>query len=134
MQGEGAFERWLTTLAQNNLRDAVKAHRANKRGGDILTISPTNEDSHVRLWESLAVSATSPSERAARNEVRDLLERAMQQLPATYCQVVTRYDIQGGNAELVAKMMGCSPGAVHMRRARAHAMLKEILGGESKYV
>ena len=56
-----------------------------------------------------------------------MLDRAIEQLPLAYREVVRRYDLQGQSAVEVAGQLGCSPGAVYMRRARAHERLQQLL-------
>ena len=69
----------------------------------------------------------------AKDEARVVLEQAMRALPATYCQVVSMYDLQGRPVGQVAAALGRSTAAVFMLRARAHDRLAEIMGSASKY-
>jgi len=132
-QGERAFLRWLTTLARNNLLDAVKGLKAAKAGGGrVQAASQVGDDSRARLLEDLSGSSTSPSQHAARNEATVILNRSIVELPAAYREVVTLYDLEGRPVEEVAAACGCSPGAVFMRRARAHALLKLRLGAQAE--
>ena len=87
----------------------------------------------MQLFSHIQASITSPSGRAARIEVKELLNRAIEQLPESYRKVVTLYDLKERSAEEVAAVCECSPGAVYMRRARAHEMLKSLLGSQSAY-
>ena len=132
-KGDGSFVRWLATIAKNNLLDAVKGLQSAKRGaGKIQAASQSADNSHWQLLESLGASTTSPSQRAARNEAKELLNNAVEQLPDTYKQVVMLYDLEEHSAQQVGELLECSAGAVYMRRSRAHAMLKELLGNGSR--
>lgn len=133
-RGKGAFVRWLTTLARNNLLDAVKGLQTAKKGGERIRVQPDwLEDSHADLLDQLSGGKTSPSGAARRTEAKQLLEEAVEKMPASYQQVVRLYDLEGRSAECVARLLGCSPGAVSMRRARAHALLRELLGSQSRF-
>jgi RNA polymerase sigma-70 factor, ECF subfamily len=125
-RGEGSFLRWLTTLARNNLLDAVKGLKTARAGGGNV-LSRAGDDFHARLLEEFGGSVTSPSEQAARNEATLLLNQSVETLPATYQQVVRLYDLECRPMDEVAAVCECSPGAVFMRRARAHALLRERL-------
>jgi RNA polymerase sigma-70 factor (ECF subfamily) len=133
-RGEGSFQRWLTVVTRNNLRDAIKGLSAAKSGGGQTRLASQGEDdAHLRLLDTLSGSSTSPSERAARNETRQLLEVLLSRLPPAYQQTVRLYDLQERSVAEVAAQLNCSPGAVYMRRARAHAKLRELLASESHY-
>ena len=133
-KGTGSFVRWLATIAKNNLLDAVKGLQSAKRGaGKIQAVSQSADNSHWQLLESLGASTTSPSQRAARNQAKELLNNAVEQLPETYKQVVMLYDLEEHSAEQVGELLNCSAGAVYMRRSRAHAMLKELLEPASRF-
>ena len=70
---------------------------------------------------------------AARNEAWAALKQAIRRLPEDYQQVVRMYDLEEQPVETVARVLQRSPGAVYMVRARAHRMLRDLLGGPSDY-
>lgn len=127
-RGERSFLRWLTRLARNNLLDAVKGLNAARAGGGrVRAASQIEDDRRIRFLEDLSGSLTSPSQKAALNEATVILNRSIDELPEAYRVVVTLYDLEGRPVDEVAATCGCSPGAVFMRRARAHALLKRRL-------
>ncbi len=131
---EGAFAKWLTTIARRALNDAVKMLAAEKRGGDRRRIQPrASDESFVALWELLSNPGTTPSGHAARGEAQTALERAITQLPEAYARVVMMYDLEGRAVDEVAEAMGRSPGAVFMLRARALERLHDIMGRASRF-
>jgi RNA polymerase sigma factor (sigma-70 family) len=106
---------------------------AEKRGGERRRIGRrSREDSLADLYELVAVTESTPSRHAARNERRLELERAIQQLPKDYRVVVQMFDLEGRPATEVAEALGRSSGAVYMIRARAHRWLGELLGNASR--
>jgi RNA polymerase sigma factor (sigma-70 family) len=127
-QGQDSFRRWLATLARNNLLDAVKQLTAASRGGKQRQLQPASDESFHRLWNTLAATTSTPSHRARRGESHRLLRETIKKLPSSYRQVVIHYDLECRSAEEVAAIAQCSPGAMFMRRARAHAMLAQLLG------
>ena len=76
---------------------------------------------------TISGSITTPSRKLARKEDAERLEQAINQLPDAYREVVVLYDLDGLAAQEAADRIGCTVGALYMRRSRAHAMLAEIL-------
>jgi len=134
-RGEGSFARWLATLRNNNLRDAIAGLEADRRGGQARRIEPAAGDqSYIALVETLAVTTSTPSRCASREENVISLKHAIRQLPKVYAQVVQMYDLEGRPVGEVAAALARSPGAVFMLLARAHARLQEIMGSASAYL
>ncbi|MFQ5424885.1 MAG: RNA polymerase sigma factor [Phycisphaerae bacterium] len=132
--GNGAFLAWLTRIAENNLRDAIRALdrvRRPPRDRRVETVSP--DDSYVALLATLCGSDTTPSGRAARAESKRILEAALNKLPPDYETVVRLFDFQELPAPEIAQRMGRSAGAIHMLKARAHDRLVDILGSSSNF-
>ncbi len=125
-----SFMAWLTAVARNNIRDAVRALERDKRPPRHKQIQ-ASDDSYVDLMASLGRSATTPSRHAARTEAREILETALGKLPPDYEQVVRLYDLQGLSAPQIANEMERSAAAIHMLKARAHDRLAEILGSSA---
>lgn len=130
---EGSFAAWIRAIAEHHLATALEMLDAQKRGGDWRQVGQrSREDSLAELYELVAVTASTPSRHAAREERHRALEQAIQQLPQDYQQVVRMFDLEGRPAIDVAQALGRSPGAVYMIRARAHRWLGELLGNASR--
>ncbi|HOW74044.1 MAG TPA: RNA polymerase sigma factor [Phycisphaerae bacterium] len=133
-QGVDAFPRWLATLMNNNLRDAIEGLEADRRGGKARRIEPkTGDQSYITLIDILTASTSTPSRCVSREENAVYLKRAIGQLPEAYAHVVRLYDLEGRPISDVAATLGRSPGAVFMLRARAHSRLQELMGPASAY-
>lgn len=123
-----SFESWLRQVALNNLRDALRGINAMRRGGTGRNVEPKRgSESALVLVDALADTATTPSQAAARGEVSGVVAHAIGRLPNAYGEVVRLYDLECVPVEQVARRLGCSVGAVYMRRARALAMLRNLL-------
>lgn len=132
--GPNAFPGWLKRIAENNLRDAIRALEAQKRPPPGMSLSiRTSEDSLVELFNILGVSGATPSRNAAATEMKTAVEAALAAMPPDYAAVIRRYDLEGMPIGEVAKAMGRTPGAIHMLRARAHDRLKELFGSGSQF-
>lgn len=132
----GSFVAWLTRIAQNALRDAVRGLQRDKRPNPARRIGiggGAGTDSYVSLLETLGSTKTTPSQHAAVNEAVVSLEAALNGLPGDYRTVVQLYDLDGLSIGEVAAKLGRSAGAVHMLRARAHENLRQILGGAARF-
>ncbi len=129
-----AFVAWLRTIAENNLRDAIRRLGRDKRANPRRRVRPrTLDQSTVLLLERVARTSLTASRVVAGKEAQQSLQQAVTQLPQTYRTVVELYDLEGKSPAEVGRALRCSAGAVHMLRARAHDGLREILGPESRF-
>lgn len=127
-----AFPAWLTRIAENNLRDAIRALEAGKNPPPELRLDPNSTDHGVALFDVLTSGGDSPSRQARWDETRRILQLALAGLPDDYAQVVQQYDLDGCSVEQVAAALGRSTGAVFMLRMRAHDRLRALLGRPSQ--
>jgi len=130
-QRNDSFHAWLAAIAQNILRDAVDWLGAVKRGGNYrrIEVVASSSSSAGAMLALLGVDSTTPSRCARDNEMNDALRHALDQLPHHHREVVRLYDLQQRSAAEVAHALGCSLGAMYMRRRRAHWSLRRLLGG-----
>lgn len=128
-RGEGAFLAWITRLAENNLRDAVRGLERKKRQppGHKLTGAHGSEESYTALINTLSSGGKTPTRIAREDEATRHIEAALGDLPPDYAKAVRLYDLQCMSIQEVAADMDRSQGAVHMLRARGHERLREIL-------
>ena len=129
-----SFLNWLTRIAENVVKDAVRGLSRQKRPDParrIFAIDGT--DSHIQLLECLGVTTTTPSREVARRDAAAVLDSAIDRLPEAYRMAVRLYDLEGKPMPEVAAKMERSIGAVHMLRARAHDRLRVELGTSSQF-
>lgn len=130
----GSFVSWLRRIGDNNLRDAIRELEREKRpppGNRVC--AAVGDDSYVEFFERFAGTATTVSRAAGRNELKCVIDSAMQRLPRDYEQALRLFELEGLSAPQVAERMGRSHGAVRMLLARARECLAELLGTESKF-
>lgn len=129
-----AFVAWLTRIAENNLKDAIRAFDRAKRPDPRKRVTgPANEDSYIGLVEVLGVTTTTPSRDAAKREAVTVMDRALAKLPADYAKIVRLYDLECRPMEEVSTELKRSAGACYMLRARAHDALREAMGTASQF-
>jgi len=138
-RGPKSFPAWLTRMAENNLKDAIRELSRAKRpqpGRRVVTLAGAADfsNSTQRLALELVGATTATASRgAARAECEEALTQAVARLPEDYRTVVRLYDLQGLSVEETSQAMGRSKGAVFMLRARAHERLRELLGRSSQF-
>ena len=138
---ERSFVAWLTRIAENALRDAVRGLTRDKRPDPARRIYAATwggiaggpSQSEVALLDLLGVTTSTPSRVAAAHEATVSLESALERLPPDYRSVVRLYDLEGLSPADVAERMGRSVGAVHMLRGRAHDRLRDEIGCGSRF-
>ncbi len=132
--GVASFIAWLTRIAENNLRDAIKELERDKRPQPRQrVVAQSAEESFVALVDVLGVTTSTASRHVGRREICQHVEAAVRKLPPAYEKVIRLYDLEGRPANEVAEQVGRSVGAMYMLRARAHERLQEQLGSESQY-
>jgi len=134
LRSEKAFFRWLTTIADHRLIDAVKSLKRKKRGGDHQRAYSGPSSSMADLLELLSDSITSPSGQAARNEGIQVLESALGSLPDDYRQAVRLRYLEGKGIEEIAPEMDRTPDAVRGLLYRALKKLRDAMGQSSLYL
>ena len=129
-----SFTVWLTRIAENVLRDAIRALERKKRPPPAQPLYPSGRDgSYSALLATLGHTSSTPSRHAARDEIAGILESVLGKLPPDYQTAVQLVDLEGQTFAAAAAAMGRSVGAVHMLRLRAHQRLRELMGSESRY-
>ena len=133
-QHQSSFTKWLATIAQRNLQDALRMLEAEKRGGSHRRAETAPRDeSWIALFELIGSSESTPSGHVARKEAVAALRLAMRRLPEAYAQVLTMHDLEGQPTQVVCAALKRSQGAMLMLRQRALRRLHEIMGTTSRY-
>ena len=124
-KNEGDFLRWLSTIAENKLRDILDKFHADKR--DVHKEIPFKKEGRSTKSSSvgpaLPMRTTTPSVIACRKEALDKLEHAMDKLKPEYKEVVVLKKIEELSHAEIAERLGKNTGAVRMLLARAMAAL-----------
>ena len=136
-QGEHAFFRWLCTIAEHRLQDAIKAHRALKRGGGQVTgqgAGPGFEESVQQMIELLVSPKHTPSHSVARHEAAGAVERCLTDLKDDYRQALELRYRQGLPVAEIAQVMDKTPSAVHNLCHRGLRELYAAMGESTQYL
>lgn len=128
-ESEGAFFRYLRTIARNNLIEVIRALDTAKRGGRRRRATSDGQEPGFDLLHVLAPAATAlgPLPTAARREAVEAVRAAVAALPEAWRRAVELYDLELRDISEIAAILGRSPGAVHLLRNRAFARLRTPL-------
>ncbi len=130
-KNEGDFVRWLSKIAENELRGSLKKLHADKR--DIRrevrldNFGPTTGGGFV--GNIVPDNATTPSVIMSRKEELDKLARAMDSLKSEHREVIVLTKIEGLSYKEIAGRMGKSSNAVRKLVSRAMAELTVAFRG-----
>jgi RNA polymerase sigma-70 factor (ECF subfamily) len=125
---EGDFLRWLSTIAENRLRDNLEKLHADKR--DIRkevrvdNHSPSSGNGFVRI--PAPIDSTTPSVIMSRKEELDKLEKAIDELKPEYREVIILKRIEGLSYKEIGERLGRSPDAIGMLLSRAMVALTNV--------
>jgi RNA polymerase sigma-70 factor, ECF subfamily len=137
VRDDASFLSWLLAIAENQLRDAVRAQKRKKRGGDRVRVHelPTEEQSReVQLLDILVGPDHTPSRSAARREGMQAIHTALTGLPEEYRRAIELRYFDGYSLEETAILMDRTTGAVRGLVDRARRQIRESLGRASHYL
>lgn len=127
--GRSKFSTWLYSITTNNCLMKVRKGKLEKA-----TVRFDESESFVEIDEGeveikpvLPPSKVTPLDTVMNNELRDLLDKAIQKLPYDYRIVFVLCDIEGETAAATAKILKLSVPAVKSRLRRARMFLREQL-------
>ena len=127
-KNEGDFVRWLSKIAENELRGSLKKLHADKR--DIRreirigTYGPVAGSQSVRIPGP--IEATTPSIIMSKKEDLNKLEEAIDQLKPEYREVIVLAKIEGLSYKEMGERLGKSADAVGMLLSRAIVALTSV--------
>jgi RNA polymerase sigma-70 factor (ECF subfamily) len=125
---DSALAAWLRQALVNNLRDARRALRRDKR--DVRREQPLAEaveQSSVRLEGMLAAAQSSPSEQAARSEDLLRLAEALTHLPEGQREAIVLHHLQGCSLSDTARRLARTDAAVAGLLHRGLKKLRELM-------
>ncbi len=135
--GPNAFIKWISTIAEHRVLDAIRAHKAAKRGGGRapMTGAANDDDSGVlALLDLVAIHERSPSRSAAGHEAVSAVRSAIEKLKPDYRTAIQYRYLDGLSVADAAARMNRTERAIHKLCSRGLQRLRESLGDASKYL
>src|SRR5216117_4562565 len=130
-KGESAFGSWLYRIAANAAYQKLRSRRGKAREVALDDVLPTL-DGDGRHFEPMADWSERVDERALTGELREVLERAIDGLPADYRTALVMHVVEGLSTPDIAETLGISLPAVksrvHRSRLWVRKQLSEYLG------
>lgn len=123
-RAESKFSTWLISITLNEARSRLRRQAVNRM--ESLDSPPDGKDGSVspallRDWREI------PSEAVEREEIRSLLQKAVEALPDIYREVFLLRDVEELNINETADTLKISVPAVKVRLHRARMMLQKQL-------
>jgi RNA polymerase sigma-70 factor (ECF subfamily) len=136
-KGARSFYRWLCTIAEHRLQDAIKAQRTAKRGEGRAAASakaPAGDDSYDDLIDLLAVESRTPSRSVARHEAAGAIRVVLAALKEDYRRAIELRYIQRLSVAEVAGIMNRTERSVHNLCRRGLKELHAVMGRTSQFL
>ncbi|MFZ2361667.1 MAG: sigma-70 family RNA polymerase sigma factor [Anaerolineae bacterium] len=117
----GSFKAWLLRIVTNVCYDQLRhVQRRPASSLEDLSVDPEHAG-------KLVDHAEEPGDYALRQELSQVIQRGIEQLPAEQRMVLTLSDVEGLSYEEIAAVMDTSLGTVKSRLSRARAKLRDFL-------
>lgn len=128
-RGDSKFSTWLIAITLNEARGRLrKEGRATIDSLDVHQESGDFTPAALTDWREVPLAALE------RQEMRQLIQSAVAELPETYREVVTLRDVEELSVNQTAELLGISISLVKVRLHRARMMLQKKLVPHLKQV
>jgi RNA polymerase sigma-70 factor (ECF subfamily) len=125
-QEQSKFYTWLVRIAVNEALMKLRRRRPER----MISLDQDVETEEDSMPREVADWSPNPEQQYTQAELRDILSRTIQGLPAGFRMVFVLRDVEGLSTEEAAEALGLSVPAVKSRLLRARLQLRERL---SKY-
>lgn len=117
---ESKFSTWLTRIAINEALQTRRRHRTTESLDEPVMTDEGVMPKQLEDWQD-------PERIYAKEEIRKIVEQAIQSLPATYREAFVLRDVEGLSTEEAAEALRLSIPALKSRILRARLMMREAL-------
>jgi RNA polymerase sigma-70 factor (ECF subfamily) len=123
-RGDSRFTTWLTRIAVN---EALQKRQSRKSAVSLEEIPETE----LRVFPHRSLQWHEDPEKLFRKqEIREMVEEAIQALPLIYRETFVLRDVEGFRAEEAAEILGLSLPAIKSRLLRARLLMRETLAAK----
>ena len=123
-EGRSALSTWLTRITINEALGRLRSNGRRRKHLEAQGVSVLETYREVLMRGS---QPAQPDASLAREQLRQLLERAVAGLPDTFRSVFVLRDVEGLSVEETAEALDLLPGTVKTRLMRARRKLREAL-------
>lgn len=121
-RGDSAFYTWLYRIAINTAKNALVSQRRRPVDFDLDLQDPDQYERQAKLKE-----ADTPEGVLLTDEIRTVVEEAMEQLPEDLRTAIVLRELEGLSYEEIAEAMDCPVGTVRSRIFRAREAIDKKL-------
>ncbi len=118
-----ALGTWLHRIATN----AALMHLRKRKHREVSLDEPIEVQDGDDIYREVQDWTLAPDDHAMNSEVRDVLEKAISELPDTLRTVFILREIEGYSTEETAQILGISVSAAKVRLHRARLRLRQLL-------
>jgi RNA polymerase sigma-70 factor (ECF subfamily) len=124
-RGDSSLSTWLTRIALN---EALGRLRKRRPTTDLIALDAPEERDRMQVIPfPLMKPDADPEQTAARQQIRRVLERAIDDLPDPFRVVFVMRDVEEMSVEETAAQLGLRPATVKTRLHRARARLRDAV-------
>jgi RNA polymerase sigma-70 factor, ECF subfamily len=125
-RGDASLSTWLARIALN---EALRRRQRRRHTIPVERLDSAHERHEMQThWSSSIPGDGDPERSAARLQIRQILERAIDDLPEAFRTVLVIRDVDGMNTEQAARILNVCEETVKTRLYRARRMLRTTLG------
>jgi len=125
-KGESAFGSWLYRIAANAAYMKLRTRKSKGREIAFEDVIPSFDDEGVH-FEPMDDWSPRVDEQALQNELRDVLQHAIDDLPPDYRTALVMHDVEGISNPDIAETLGISLPAVKSRVHRSRLFVRQKL-------
>lgn len=125
-QGESSFSTWLYRLASNVCIDFLRQEKR-RRGAGLVSLD--GDDAAAEVPDP----RLTPEGEAERRELRQAVERGLEQLSSDHRQVLVLRELEGLSYAEIADALALEVGTVKSRLTRARLALRKILLSDGNF-
>jgi len=132
----GSLPVWITTMTRNLLVDNFRRTRNQRATGSLDEGWDQTEElrPHLSVADRLADAGPSPHESAARQELKNMVQKALMKVSVELREAVILRDLQDLDYKEIAQVLGIPEGTVKSRISRGRAELARLLERSKKEV
>ena len=127
-KGESQFGSWLYRIAANAAYQKLRSRRAKGREIALDDVMPTLDAEGIH-FEPMDDWAPRVDDNAVNGELREVLEKAIDELPPDYRTALVMHDVEGMPNPDIAETLGISLPAVKSRIHRSRLFVRKKLSG-----
>ena len=122
-QGQSKFYTWLVRIAVNESLMKLRKRKSSRT----VSLDETIDTGEEEVVREIAVWEDNPEQRYSREELREILDKAVDSLRPAFRTVFLLRDVEDMSTEETAQMLDLSVPAVKSRLLRARLQLREKL-------